>query len=94
VSQALARGGSDVAELFRVGAPFFLIAGPCVLEDDRLNLSIAEALARMADELSLPLLFKASFDKANRSSAGSPRGPGMEEGCASWRAYATRWGCR
>ncbi len=80
MSQALARGGGDVAELFRAGAPFFLIAGPCVLEDDRLNLSVAEALARMADELSLPLIFKASFDKANRSSAASPRGPGMEEG--------------
>ncbi len=71
---------ADVPGLFRPGAPFFLIAGPCVLEDDRLNLAIAVALARMADELKLPLLFKASFDKANRSSAGSPRGPGMEEG--------------
>jgi 2-dehydro-3-deoxyphosphooctonate aldolase (KDO 8-P synthase) len=79
VSDVLVRG-AGVAELFRVGGPFFLIAGPCVLEDDRLNLTIAAALARMADELSLPLLFKASFDKANRSSAGSPRGPGMDEG--------------
>ena len=79
MSDVLVRG-AGVAELFRVGAPFFLIAGPCVLEDDRLNLTIAGALARMADELSLPLIFKASFDKANRSSAGSPRGPGMDEG--------------
>ena len=59
---------------------FFLIAGPCVLEDDRLNLQIAEALARLSEDLALPLIFKASFDKANRSSAGSPRGPGLDEG--------------
>jgi 2-dehydro-3-deoxyphosphooctonate aldolase (KDO 8-P synthase) len=69
-----------VAELFRVGAPFFLIAGPCVLEGERLNLEIGAALARLADDLGLPVLYKASFDKANRSSAGSPRGPGLERG--------------
>lgn len=68
------------AELFRVGAPFFLIAGPCVLEDAGLNLRVGEALARIGDELGLPVLFKASFDKANRSSPDSPRGPGMDEG--------------
>ncbi|HEX2189638.1 MAG TPA: 3-deoxy-8-phosphooctulonate synthase [Longimicrobiaceae bacterium] len=68
------------AELFRVGAPFFLIAGPCVLEDPALNLRVGEALARLSDDLALPVVFKASFDKANRSSPGSPRGPGMVEG--------------
>jgi 2-dehydro-3-deoxyphosphooctonate aldolase (KDO 8-P synthase) len=72
--------GTDVDSLFQVGGPFFLIAGPCVLEDDALNLTIAEALARMADDLGLPIVFKASFDKANRSSPGSPRGPGVDEG--------------
>lgn len=72
----------SVSDLFRAGGPFFLIAGPCVLEDDRLNLTIGEALARLADDLGLPVVFKASFDKANRSSPGSPRGPGMEEGLA------------
>jgi 2-dehydro-3-deoxyphosphooctonate aldolase (KDO 8-P synthase) len=66
--------------LFRPGGPFFLIAGPCVLEDDALNLAVAEALARLADDLGLPIVFKASFDKANRSSRGSPRGPGLEAG--------------
>lgn len=71
-----------VAELFRPGGRFFLIAGPCVLEDDLVNLSIAEALARLSDELDLPIVFKASFDKANRSSPGSPRGPGLEDGLA------------
>lgn len=73
-------GAPAVAELFRPGAPFFLIAGPCVLEDERLNLEVGEALARISDHLGLPVVFKASFDKANRSSPGSPRGPGLEEG--------------
>ena len=73
-------GVDAVAELFRLGGPFFLIAGPCVLEDDRLNLAIGEALARLSADLNLPIVFKASFDKANRSSPGSPRGPGVDEG--------------
>lgn len=59
---------------------FFLIAGPCVLEDDRLNISIGSALARIADDLKLPIIYKASFDKANRSKPGAARGPGLEEG--------------
>jgi 2-dehydro-3-deoxyphosphooctonate aldolase (KDO 8-P synthase) len=66
--------------LFSPDGPFFLIAGPCVLEDDRLNLGIAETLRSLGEELRLPVVFKASFDKANRSSAGSARGPGMEAG--------------
>jgi 2-dehydro-3-deoxyphosphooctonate aldolase (KDO 8-P synthase) len=71
---------TDAAELFRVGGPFFLLAGPCVVEHDALNLQVGEALARLADDLGLPIVFKASFDKANRSSPGSPRGPGVDEG--------------
>ena len=71
---------TPVAELFRVGGPFFLLAGPCVVEHDALNLQVGEALARLADDLGLPVVFKASFDKANRSSPGSPRGPGVDEG--------------
>ncbi|HEV7588241.1 MAG TPA: 3-deoxy-8-phosphooctulonate synthase [Longimicrobium sp.] len=71
---------TDVAGLFRLGGPFFVIAGPCVLESDALNLCVGEALARVADDLGLPIVFKASFDKANRSSPGSPRGPGVDEG--------------
>jgi len=67
------------AELFRSGA-FFLIAGPCVLEDDALNLAVGEALARAAQELALPVIYKASFDKANRSRADAARGPGLERG--------------
>jgi 2-dehydro-3-deoxyphosphooctonate aldolase (KDO 8-P synthase) len=70
----------SVEHLFRPGGGFFLIAGPCVLKEDRLNLRIAEALRRLGEELDLPVIFKASFDKANRSSAGSARGPGVEAG--------------
>jgi 2-dehydro-3-deoxyphosphooctonate aldolase (KDO 8-P synthase) len=66
--------------LFRIGGGFFLIAGPCVLEDDRLNLRVGEALARLSADLRLPIVFKASFDKANRSSLGSARGPGIAAG--------------
>ncbi|MFW6078437.1 MAG: 3-deoxy-8-phosphooctulonate synthase [Gemmatimonadota bacterium] len=69
-----------VAELFRPGGGFFLIAGPCALEDDALNLRVAAELARLSDALDLPVVFKASFDKANRTRADSPRGPGLEAG--------------
>ncbi|WP_068092767.1 3-deoxy-8-phosphooctulonate synthase [Novosphingobium rosa] len=60
--------------------PLFVIAGPCVIESEEMTLSIAEALAGSAQKLGLPLIFKASFDKANRSSDRSFRGLGMEEG--------------
>jgi 2-dehydro-3-deoxyphosphooctonate aldolase (KDO 8-P synthase) len=59
---------------------FLLVAGPCVLEDDGLNLEIARALADWAREWGLPVVFKASFDKANRARPGSPRGPGLAGG--------------
>ena len=71
---------ADVRALFRTGGGFFLIAGPCVLEDDALNLRVAEALVRTGESLGLPIVFKASFDKANRSKSGAARGPGLEEG--------------
>src|SRR4026207_2408164 len=58
----------------------FLIAGPCVLEDDNLNLRVGEALARLADRVPGGVFYKASFDKANRSNASAPGGPGMDEG--------------
>jgi 2-dehydro-3-deoxyphosphooctonate aldolase (KDO 8-P synthase) len=74
------RVNMDVGALFAKRERFFLIAGPCVLEDDALNLAIGEELARLGDDLQLPILFKASFDKANRSSPGSVRGPGLEAG--------------
>ncbi|HEX5314526.1 MAG TPA: 3-deoxy-8-phosphooctulonate synthase [Gammaproteobacteria bacterium] len=62
--------------------PFFLIAGPCVIESRELVFEVAETLRDIADRLSLRLIFKASFDKANRSSLTSFRGPGLEEGLA------------
>ena len=65
--------------LFRDNA-LFLIAGPCVLEDDALNLRVAEELARLAPRIPGGIIFKASFDKANRSNVGAHRGPGVDEG--------------
>lgn len=60
--------------------PFVLIAGPCAIEEEGLTLRIAAYLKDLCDELGIPLVFKASFDKANRTSASSFRGPGMAEG--------------
>jgi 2-dehydro-3-deoxyphosphooctonate aldolase (KDO 8-P synthase) len=60
--------------------PFFLIAGPCVIESAALVLEVAAALREITDRLSIPFIFKASFDKANRSSGKSFRGPGLEAG--------------
>ena len=60
--------------------PFFLIAGPCVIESEALALDTAAQLKAITDELHIPFIYKSSFDKANRTSADSFRGPGMEEG--------------
>ena len=62
--------------------PFTLIAGPCVLESPELVVGMAAELKAMSERLGIRLLFKTSFDKANRSSGGSFRGPGMEQGLA------------
>jgi 2-dehydro-3-deoxyphosphooctonate aldolase (KDO 8-P synthase) len=64
------------------GQPLLVIAGPCVIESEALTLQIAVALAAMQKSLSLPLVFKASFDKANRTSIESYRGPGLSAGVA------------
>ena len=63
-----------------VDRPFFLIAGPCVIESAALTHEIAGRLAEITARLKIPFVFKASFDKANRSSAASFRGPGIEAG--------------
>lgn len=60
--------------------PLFLIAGPCVIESEGLVQETAGVLKELTDELGIPFLYKASFDKANRSSLGSFRGPGIEAG--------------
>ncbi len=64
------------------GSGLPVIAGPCVIESEELVLATALTLAAMARRLALPLVFKSSFDKANRSSAGSFRGPGLTRGLA------------
>ncbi|WP_070988912.1 3-deoxy-8-phosphooctulonate synthase [Halofilum ochraceum] len=70
---------------FEVGPdrPLFLIAGPCALESESLALEIAEALKGISERIGVPVIFKASYDKANRSSVSGYRGPGLESGLAS-----------
>ncbi len=63
-----------------IDQPFFLIAGPCVVESEELQMSTAERLKAITEKLGIFFIFKSSFDKANRSSDKSYRGPGMEEG--------------
>jgi 2-dehydro-3-deoxyphosphooctonate aldolase (KDO 8-P synthase) len=67
---------------FEVGLdkPLFVIAGPCVIESEQLALDTAGALKEMTTKLGIPFIYKSSFDKANRSSTTSYRGPGVEEG--------------
>jgi len=67
---------------FEVGKdkPFFLLSGPCVVESESLTMEIAATMKELTEDLGIPYIFKASFDKANRSSHSSFRGPGMEEG--------------
>ena len=60
--------------------PFFLIAGPCVIESEQLQMDTAGRLKEITARLGIPFIFKSSFDKANRSSGASFRGPGMEKG--------------
>lgn len=63
-----------------VDTPLFVIAGPCVIENEQMIMAVADTLAGVAERLGLLLVFKSSFDKANRSSDRSFRGPGMDEG--------------
>lgn len=62
------------------GCPLLFIAGPCVIESEDFILDVAKRLAEFATEMSIPLVFKSSFDKANRTSIHSFRGPGLERG--------------
>src|SRR2546427_9464367 len=62
------------------GATPFLIAGPCVVESDELNLRVGEALAELGTKLGVHVIYKGSFDKANRSRLKGARGPGLERG--------------
>src|ERR1700755_1915120 len=67
---------------FEVGLdkPFFLISGPCVVESEQLQMDVAGQLKEITSALGIPFIFKSSYDKANRSSGTSFRGPGMEKG--------------
>jgi 2-dehydro-3-deoxyphosphooctonate aldolase (KDO 8-P synthase) len=70
----------------------FLIAGPCVLESEPHARMLVDAIQRITDDLKIPYIFKASYDKANRTSISSFRGPGLEEGCRILRAIAEATG--
>jgi len=77
----------------RVGnGRLFLIAGPCVIESETHVRTMADAIQRIAADLDLPYIFKASFDKANRTSVASFRGPGLKEGTAILRRLAESTG--
>jgi 2-dehydro-3-deoxyphosphooctonate aldolase (KDO 8-P synthase) len=74
-------------------AALFLIAGPCVLESEALASSIAKELTGITEELGLRLIFKASFDKANRTSGKSFRGPGLAQGLKILGRIKKKFGC-
>ena len=74
------------------GRPLLWILGPCVIESHELTVRIAERLAEMAERLKIPVVFKASFDKANRTSGKSFRGPGLREGMKTLAAVKERTG--
>ena len=63
---------------------FFLIAGPCVIESEQLQMDTAGTLKEITTSLGIPFIFKSSFDKANRSSGETFRGPGIEKGMRFW----------
>jgi 2-dehydro-3-deoxyphosphooctonate aldolase (KDO 8-P synthase) len=81
-------GSADIG----LDAPLFLMAGPCVIESEDLCLQIAERLVQIAERTGVGIIFKASFDKANRSSITSYRGPGLAEGMRILAKVRTRSG--
>ena len=84
----------DIAARYRIGGgnPLAFIAGPCVLESAELAFAVAAFLSSLADRLSIPVIFKGSFDKANRSSLRSYRGPGEQEGLKILAEVKSRYG--
>jgi 2-dehydro-3-deoxyphosphooctonate aldolase (KDO 8-P synthase) len=75
------------------GRPLALLAGPCAIEDEAHALRAAEALVRIAGDAGVPFVYKSSYDKANRSSARSYRGPGLPEGLRILRRVREAFGC-
>ncbi len=78
--------------VFGGGAPLVLIAGPCVIEDEGTVMRIAERLSEMTGRLGIPFVFKASYDKANRTSVTGFRGPGIDDGLRILSDVKTRFG--
>jgi 2-dehydro-3-deoxyphosphooctonate aldolase (KDO 8-P synthase) len=79
--------------VFNNAAPFVLMAGPCVIEGEALTVKIAKTLAQMARVRRIPFVFKASYDKANRSSIKSYRGPGLRAGLDILKRVKDEVGC-
>jgi 2-dehydro-3-deoxyphosphooctonate aldolase (KDO 8-P synthase) len=73
------------------GGGLFFIMGPCVIEDESTTLTTLEGLKKVTSDLGVPFIFKSSYDKANRTSAASFRGPGMEEGLRILKKAATEF---
>lgn len=95
VSRALRyglRAGTINTETTTAAPPLFVIAGPCVIESERATLRTAERLARLSQRLDVPVVFKASFDKANRQSFASYRGPGLGAGLEILRSVREQFG--
>ena len=74
------------------GEPFVLIAGPCVIESEKLARKVARSLKEMTAELGIPFVFKSSYDKANRTSVRSFRGPGLDRGLKILQAIREEYG--
>ena len=80
--------------LHKSGSPFFLVAGPCVIENFDITFDTAEKLKQITEELGIPFIFKSSFDKANRTSIHSYRGPGLENGLDTLKEIKDKLGIR
>jgi len=94
VSEAPATRPVEVGPVrFGAGDTFVLIAGPCAIESREHALEVAGTLVGITRELGIPLVFKSSYDKANRTSASSPRGVGLEAGIAILAEVRERYGC-
>lgn len=81
----------EVKEITLGGGPLFLIAGPCVIESEKATLEAARRLKEIAIDTNLPFVFKASYDKANRSSVSAYRGPGIKKGLEILKKVAIQY---